>query len=394
MPKRFWRMIGAVCLLGFWAACPAPTASAWQGQLKDGTVITETDLRRIVAQHQTWLESRTKEGQKAELAGATLAQAPLAGANLIGANLKEAELYMANLNAAMLEYADLRKARLFGANLQNAMLGDADLRGALLGESNLKGAMLWKADLRGANLEGADLRRASFFGANLEGADLARTALAAVVWEPKAGGLPVIARLVSAKGLEHLIFKESPAGLMELRQAFLTAGFRWKERQVTYALRHELLLRMPEPGRTVFYLLFEWPCAWGRDYIKPVGIIFGLIPFFAVLYIIALYTSRDRALWRVWPPGPENPDAEKPRLAPIAPEDVTAELCALYFSLLCAFRIGWGVFSPETWLKRLAPHEYEVRAVGWARSVAGVQSLISIYLAAMAVFSFFGRPFG
>ena len=312
----------------------------------------------------------------------------------MGANLKGAEFYLADLSAAMLEYADLNKARLFGTNLQGAMLGDADLQGALLGDSNLKGAMLWKANLQGADLVGADLRGASLFGADVTDADFYRAALGAVVWEPKAETFPLISRLAAAVGLEYMIFKESPAGLMVLRQAFREDGFRWKERQVTYAIRHGLLLRMAQPERGLFYWLFEWPCAWGMEYAKPILIIFALIPFFAVLYVMAIYTSGGKALWRERSQGPENPQIKETRLEPVTPQETMAELCALYYSLLCALRIGWGDFSIAGWVRLLHPREYRFRALGWARTISGLQTLLSIYLAALALFCFFGRPFG
>ena len=394
MPRTARKIKVSVLILFMVLCLGAGYARAWEGALKDGTVITETDLRRILKDHQTWLDTRTKEGKRADLAGATLVQAPLAAANLVGANLKEAELYMADLSASMLEYADLTGARLFGANLRGAMLGDANLTGALLGDSDLRGAMLWKANLKEADLEGADLRRASLFGADVSGVDFYRAALGAVVWEPKAETFPIISRMASAVGLKYMLFKESPAGLMELRQAFREDGFRFKERQVTYALRHGLLLRMSQPERGLMYWLFEWPCAWGLEYAGPILIIFALIPFFAVLYVMAIYITGGRALWRQWSRGPEHPELDKPILEPVTPQETTAELSALYFSLLCALRIGWGDFSIAGWVRLLAPRDYRFKAVGFARTIAGLQTLVSIYLAALALFCFFGRPFG
>jgi len=36
---------------------------------------------------------------------------------------------------------------------------------------------------------------------------------------------------------------------------------------------------------------------------------------------------------------------------------------------------------------------YTLKATGWVRTVSGVQSLISVYLLALAVLTYFGRPF-
>lgn len=42
----------------------------------------------------------------------------------------------------------------------------------------------------------------------------------------------------------------------------------------------------------------------------------------------------------------------------------------------------------------LTKHECNLKAVGWARRVSGFQSLLSVYLIALWVLSYFGRPFG
>ena len=66
---------------------------------------------------------------------------------------------------------------------------------------------------------------------------------------------------------------------------------------------------------------------------------------------------------------------------------------ALFFSVLSAFHIGWRELSVESWIARLNPYEYTLKATGWARTVSGIQSLISVYLLALAVLTYFGRPF-
>ena len=41
----------------------------------------------------------------------------------------------------------------------------------------------------------------------------------------------------------------------------------------------------------------------------------------------------------------------------------------------------------------LQRREYILRATGWVRCVSGLQSIISVYLIALWVFTYFGRPF-
>jgi len=124
-------------------------------------------LKEILDQHQLWIETNGKQGERANLKGAFLYNAILRGANLSHANLEDANLYRANLSTVNFSGADLTGAYLKGTILCNANLKDANLRGANLGDANLEYANLWRANLTDANLSGAILR-----GANLTDAIL------------------------------------------------------------------------------------------------------------------------------------------------------------------------------------------------------------------------------
>lgn len=67
---------------------------------------------------------------------------------------------------------------------------------------------------------------------------------------------------------------------------------------------------------------------------------------------------------------------------------------SLYFSLMSAFHLGWRDLNVGTWLARIQPRDFALRGQGWVRVIAGIQSLISVYLIAMWVLTYFGRPFG
>jgi uncharacterized protein YjbI with pentapeptide repeats len=64
-----------------------------------------------------------------------------------------------------------------------------------------------------------------------------------------------------------------------------------------------------------------------------------------------------------------------------------------YFSILSGTRIGFREFNIGSWLSRLQCREYVLHGVGWVRFLVGVQSLISVYLLALWVLSYFGHPF-
>ena len=65
---------------------------------------------------------------------------------------------------------------------------------------------------------------------------------------------------------------------------------------------------------------------------------------------------------------------------------------AVFFSLMSAFNIGFREIDFGRWLRLLPRTEFDLKAKGWMRTVAGFQSLLSVYLA-LWVLSYFGRPF-
>ena len=67
---------------------------------------------------------------------------------------------------------------------------------------------------------------------------------------------------------------------------------------------------------------------------------------------------------------------------------------ALFFNRMSAFNIGFRDINFGRWLRMLTRREYDLKAVGWARTVSGFQSLLSVYLIALWVLTCFGRPFG
>jgi len=134
--------------------------------------MTVTELKSILASHKLWVETKGKQGQRANLVGAALSGTYLCDANLEGANL----LY-SNLEGANLTCANLEGANLVGANFCDANLKGANLEGANLVGANLEGANLEGAILKGAILKGAYLYCAYLFDANLEGANLVKAYL-------------------------------------------------------------------------------------------------------------------------------------------------------------------------------------------------------------------------
>jgi hypothetical protein len=111
--------------------------------------------------------------------------------------------------------------------------------------------------------------------------------------------------------------------------------------------------------------------------------------------MIALNTQGHAGILQYWESGQTLKDDGKNEPARLHGKDYRWRgfWRATQFSLLSSFRIGWRDINPGYWLAWVEGKEYTLRATGWARTVADIQSLISIYLIALSVLTYFGRPF-
>jgi uncharacterized protein YjbI with pentapeptide repeats len=416
-------------------AAEAPTGQAaakkCEGPFKGGKRPTPEELARVLRAHAEWLRAGAGEDdpRRANLCGANLNEANLRGvnlreadltdANLTGRDLRGADFKAVYLNGALLSGADLTGANLVEARLERAALGGANLTGANLNAAFLEhaylnrallvGARLFDADLRSANLgqanlAGADLRKADLRGADFAGADLRET-----IFEPSPGGLPLIHTIALASNLSRMTFQATPLSLVELREEFKRRGLRRQEREIIFAIRHTERRKEwegPWPEKIesgLHYVFFEATCLYGLSPGRPLAILAFLIPLFAVPYAVALHGRRGRSgIWAV-----RMLDRVHKRNMPDRSVRVTGRMrllgshaawlrnarIALYFSLLSAFNLGWRELNIGDWIARLQAREYTLRATGWVRAVSGLQSLISVYLVALWVLSYFGRPF-
>jgi hypothetical protein len=197
-------------------------------------------------------------------------------------------------------------------------------------------------------------------------------------------------------------------GLVQLRELLQRAGLRSRERESTYAIErsktHHALARWREQplaaAEALFRLIaFDWTVAYGLHPGRALLILIALIGGFAAAYVAPLTTVAGR-IYRVWPEGriEELPSpamlASEAKVERLYPGGSLSLVCrAVQFSVLSAFHLGWRELNVGTWLARVQAHEYAMRATGWVRVVAGVQSLLSVYLLALWALTYFGRPF-
>lgn len=404
--------------------------------------LQKADLSEATLQKANLLMANLREANlsRATLRDANLLKANLWRAKLIRANLQEAKmgkatlqnakLRWANMQEVSLGYASLQEADLTRANLQQARLSDTNLWGAILFGANLRGAELVDASLQEADLNEADLTEAVLTRAAFEDARMTDAGLSKALYQPATA--PAQGFLSGLQGLPSVRFCPGEhSGLAQLRTALKGAGLRDLERQVTYALgRNETgykLMRWrsawPEPEwqsdfcgdpptidygevlEGVFRLVFfEWTTDYGLHYGRPLFILLGFIGVFTLVYLPAVATSPwrsggDSGIYRIWP----RERIERDSYGLTAADDIVVEPVrswglaafgqAFYFSLVSAFHIGWRDLNVGSWIARMQPREYALRARGWVRVVSGLQSLISVYLIAMWALTYFGRPF-
>jgi uncharacterized protein YjbI with pentapeptide repeats len=375
----------------------------------------------------------------ADISGTYLIRANLSGAHLVGVDLSSANLGFADLKRANLRNADLSVAGLYQADLTGADLSNAQLKSASLDSAGLKQAFLYRADLKDADLYRADLSGAYLIGANLKGArlndaklndshlkeaklqhaqlnntdltgaELTTAKVADTILETK--GLPIIREFATVQGLELLTYNASPDALAELRKGLKDGGFRDQERKVTYALKR----REAELAGPVNYLFnrlfFDLTCQYGMSPGRPLQLVIALWLLCSVVYLLFfMHLSKRSGLYLM--PSPEfGTDGKEHEIKPkkilwepgYSPglrglgSRVLQELrllrTAVFFSLMSAFNIGFRDINFGRWLRLLTTREYDIKAVGWARPVSGLQSLISVYFIALWVLTYFGRPF-
>lgn len=354
------------------------------------------------------------------LNGADLSDADLSGANLKDADLLKASLALSDLSGAELSGADLRGADLGGANLHRAVLSgqkiyighqglvaqfdpadlrEATLRKADLSEAQLSGIKLSGADLDEADLSGAYLRTADLSGVVLSGtnlgeAELTHTNLSRAVFEPRID-IPPNFSIRSATGLAEMLYRENPDALSALRKSFREAGRRDLERQVTRAIKHSERLQVGGLEAAFSYVLFEATTEWGNEPGRALLIMGALIVLLTLVYCRALDTDTGRAgIWQEY--AKERIHQDIGTASPIRAGYRTIGgwlWLGFYFSLVSAFNIGWRDLNVGSWISRIHPGEYTLRATGWVKVVSGFQSLISVYLLAIWALTYFGRPF-
>lgn len=105
-------------------------------------------------------------------------------------------------------------------------------------------------------------------------------------------------------------------------------------------------------------------------------------------------SANGHCIYRKWSDDCMLPGIETGKKEPLYEGDWRTAVClGGYFSVFSAFSVGWKDINVGYWIQRLQRNEHTLGANGWVRTVSGIQSLISMYLLAIWMLTYFGRPF-
>lgn len=410
------------------SAAPTPTCSFparfWKDRLGKDRPVSE--LMEIESRHMLWISSNHSQGEKADLSGADLSCVDLRDYNFNGADLTGARFSRANLSHANLIAAQGATDQACGRNPNCSVTN--------LTEAELTGAQLQEADFTGATLVRSDLTLAIFsnqsqlFDADVDGAIFEPT-------EPEDAVKLNLADLTyPAKHLWKLTYRQDPKELTHLATEFHNDGRKEQERQVIYAIQHARVLGewnacLPWKDEATLWtghhyvavasncmaasvnkLIFDLPFQYGWNPYRPLYIIAAVWLVCGIFYAVIMRTRRRRSAIvlvcrrecsdgrtivhrrKIVLRAPDSRNA----LAKVS-QTLRRELAvwgvALFFSLESALNIGFQEFQFGRWLRLLTTHEYDLKATGWARTIAGTQSLLSLLMLALAIWALFGTPF-
>jgi hypothetical protein len=342
-------------------------------------------------------------------------RADLCGARIVGLSLKGADLRFARFMGARLENVDLsgvnaswsywrraglkdvaKKGRvnLYGADLTGLIATNDDMSSWNFENTDLSFAIFGQVVFEGANLDAAILAGATFRDAIMKDATFYKAQFAHTRLEIRPGQLPVIPSLRDCTGLTSLLtLNGGEATLVEIREQLRKAGFDYQAQQVNYAI-NSFSEQNGFPGaKSLNYILFGISNAYGMKPQRPLATGLLLIPIFSLFYIAALFSrgqGRQTGIWLLRNPPRTNP---KRIMRPVRlwSANCSPLLIGVWFSVLSAFRIGWHEFNVGDWIARIQQSDYRLEGGGWVKSIAGIQSLISVYLLALALAAYLNK---
>ncbi len=380
-----------------------------------------TSCRARISGHEGWLNQAQLDKVLAENSSPTILQSAQIIGCKISSPLTEMDLTNTRFSSSDLSGMNCQGCKGNQAEFDDSDLDDADFSGAELQAKfsgircKLRRASFNGAKLHGSTFQNVDLRDAEFWGADLTG----------VHFTPLQ--LPDENSLAHAKNLQTMRGAD-PTALRALASHFREVGNSDREREVTYAMEASLQQKAAEICRTgkfsvntydwadrtqqcflypVKAVAFGFTCNFGLSPWKPLRLLFGLWVVFTLILILIGLLSRKTMFAVVvrYTVAGKTRTRELPlrvflqhrgrssRWSRHGHTLVRILRLSARVSMMNLFNLQFEQVDVGRWLKLLSGRDYEVRTFGIARSISGVESLISFYLIALWVLAYFGHPF-
>ncbi|MDX2130312.1 MAG: pentapeptide repeat-containing protein [Chloroherpetonaceae bacterium] len=349
-------------------------------------------LRKVLENHQKWLKERDfKKSISIHIERSDyISQEDSLRANLTGAILSGykgfdvSEHFFPSFAGVIFTEADLTNADFSFRDLSHVQMSKAKLEGA-----NFSGA-----NLDSATLNDADLRKANFLGASLKNSHLGGADMSEVNFEINSEFLPNLMSFRRAKNIEFMQYNNYPDALYQLRNNFAEIGREDISSKIGRAIEYSKTRKLLEDKnymKALFRLVFwEWTTDYGLAQLRALLILIGLIPFFAVIYFVAILSSNQRLIYKILPADRIDGDGNR-IVSPIKERGWIAFGTATKLSVFSAFAVGFREFDIGSWLYRLQGSESFLIPKGWVRSITGLQSLISLILLSSFIISILGK---
>lgn len=299
-------------------------------------------------------------------------------------------------------HSSLHFTRFIGTNFANCSIANADFEVANFMNATFNKVVFENVFLTDSKFFGIDQTSTSFKDCDLSGVNFRNANLLGLVYEPKVNPHPSL--IVNAFNIDRIKYNDNPAALVQLKKQMRDAGFINSEKKIIAALRRH---------NAAWYetMLFDYSCSFGSEPFKPLKYMFGLFIFMGLFNSYVLFAQKTAGFYIVSEDVVLNKDNiqdfEKnkigletelfsdPRLflSNSAWSAIRVYLIGFSISLLSALRIGFREVNLSNWVKLILPWEIDIKAYGYPRTISGIQSLFSVYMLALTILSYFGRPF-
>ncbi len=369
---------------------PAVRPTVWKGYLADGTMISVEDVKKMLTEHEAWFATDGAKGKRLVLDGANLPYIDLHGAELSESSMRGTFLWRANLSDTSLYRADLTKARLTEANLRGAELYNLHLNYADMQDAKMQNAQFVLANLEHASLRRADLTGAQMFATRLGGAVLNHADLTNCIFD--VATLPDVADMTGMRGLKTLRFQpqlelSGAHGLERLRRSFRNAGMNAEADEVSYALWTWANAK-PSMKSRLNRTLFGFTCSYGLDSLHPVILWLILTGGFAIIYLIFfVFGATIRTEYHDALNTNDNKTSTKMK-------SNNPLYHALVYTLQNAFNLGLNNCNLNRIPALIYPTPIQIKTRGLLRTLAGLQTILCIYLLILWLAIITCHPFG